>query len=459
VVDLVSAVQNRLQGLLGKKDFNGVKFPSPGVYHYRLQNDNERSRAHLRIDEDRSGTFIINASRVFHLNPTATQMAYFFMEKYQPEAAVRALRRIYDSSPSRLHEDYTQLIAQIRELLRPDGACPLHELDFEITPPFHNQPSAPYRMDLALTYRCNNDCSHCYNARPRDFAELDTSYWFRILDALWDIGVPHVVFTGGEPTLRNDLPLLIAHAEQNGQITGINTNGRRLTDPHFLEAIINAGLDHIQITLESHDPIVHDQMVRSKGAWAQTVRGIQNATQTHLYIMTNTTLLRDNAPGLKDTMDFLADLNVRTVGLNALIYSGHGLEVNTGLEESELQHLLTLAREKTELAGQRLIWYTPTQYCHFDPVQLDLGVKGCTAALYSMCVESNGDVLPCQSYYQPLGNILHDPWQTIWNHPLAKSIRAREYASDSCQDCLIFQECGGGCPLHQTAVAHPITQE
>ena len=65
-----------------------------------------------------------------------------------------------------------------------------------------------------------------------------------------------------------------------------------------------------------------------------------------------------------------------TVGLNALIYSGRGATVGTGLREDALPPLLELARQRTEAHNQRLIWYTPTQYCHFDPVQLELGVKG-----------------------------------------------------------------------------------
>jgi radical SAM protein with 4Fe4S-binding SPASM domain len=101
-------------------------------------------------------------------------------------------------------------------------------------------------------------------------------------------------------------------------------------------------------------------------------------------------------------LDFLADTGVPTIGLNALIHSGSGLTVGTGLKESELQPILDIATRKTDERGQRLIWYTPTQYCEFDPTANNLGVKGCTAALYSMCIESNGNVLPCQSYYHSL---------------------------------------------------------
>ena len=128
-------------------------------------------------------------------------------------------------------------------------------------------------------------------------------------------------------------------------------------------------------------------------------------------------------------------------------YPGRGSVVGTGLAESELTPLLEVAREKTTARGQRLIWYTPTQYCDFDPMSLDLGVKGCTAALYNMCVEPDGGVLPCQSYYHQLGNLLVDEWDSIWNHDLAIRLRERQSLPEKCTDCAVLAECGGGCPL------------
>ena len=278
-----------------------------------------------------------------------------------------------------------------------------------------------------------------------------------MIDHLWQIGIPHIVFTGGEPTLREDLPELIAYAENLGQITGINTNGRRLKDQTFLDSLVKAGLDHIQVTLESHDPQTHDHMVAAPGAWQDTVAGIRNAVASKLYMMTNTTLLQANSRHLKSTLQFLSDLKVPTVGLNALIYSGRGEKVGTGLAEEELPALLEIARELTEVAGQRLIWYTPTQYCHFDPILLDLGVKGCTAALYNMCIEPDGAVLPCQSYYSPLGNILTDTWDTIWNNPLSLSLRQRSHVPAACKMCAFLTECGGGCPLAPQSPIPPTT--
>jgi radical SAM protein with 4Fe4S-binding SPASM domain len=215
--------------------------------------------------------------------------------------------------------------------------------------------------------------------------------------------------------------------------------------------LVDAGLDHVQITLESHHPDIHDGMVAARGAWPETVAGIRNVLATRLYVMTNTTLLVDNSRYLAETLDFLALLGLPTVGLNALIYSGHGKEVGTGLSEASLPDLLKTAREATDKAGQRLIWYTPTRYCEFDPLLMDLGVKGCTAALYAMCTEPDGSVLPCQSYYQPLGNLLRDPWQSIWEAPLALSLREHRDIDPSCRECDLLSTCGGGCPLSRQA--------
>ena len=450
---MVKRVSNLFPRFLFKGGSQTPDLPKAGVYHYSREDRGGKARIHLRLEADGHGLLLVNANRAFHLNPTAALMAYLALEKVPQPAAVKAITRQYKVPGESALLDYAQFLPQLDELTAPDGACPVHELDLDILAPFSKQPSAPYRMDLALTYRCNNNCPHCYNARPRTFPEMDTAAWKRTLDLLWSIGIPHIVFTGGEPTLRPDLPELIAHAENLGQITGINTNGRKLKDPAFVQSLVAAGLDHVQITLESHNPAIHDHMVAPHGAWEETVAGVRNALATRLFVMTNTTLLQENTPFLSDTLDFLADLGVPTIGLNALIYSGRGSTVGTGLAESALPPLLDLARSKTEAANQRLIWYTPTQYCNFDPVQMDLGVKGCSAALYNMCIEPNGDVLPCQSYYTSLGNILADPWQSIWQHDLAVSLRERRNLPDECHSCALLSECGGGCPLARNPIA------
>ena len=63
---------------------------------------------------------------------------------------------------------------------------------------------APYRMDLALTYRCQNQCDHCYN-EPRELKELTVEQWKQVIAKTWELGIPHIVFTGGEPTMYEGL--------------------------------------------------------------------------------------------------------------------------------------------------------------------------------------------------------------------------------------------------------------
>ncbi len=430
--------------LFQKRTTNNI--PS-GLFHYQHETDEEKSRIHLRLDPDGHGTLIVNANQVMHLNPTAAMMAYLLLEERNEKEIVDTVRKSYNVKREQVLADLETLNFQLDNLIRPDGACPIHELDLEMKMPFSARPTAPYRMDLALTYRCNNDCAHCYNARERTFPSMTVDEWKKVIDTTWDLGIPHIVFTGGEPTLLDYLPELIAYAESNGQITGLNTNARRLADKNYLDKLVSAGLDHVQITVESDDADIHDAMVGTKGAHKQTIQGLKNVLESPLYVMTNTTMLQDNVHTIPATLEFLAEIGVPTVGLNALIYSGRGENVGTGLPESELEPLLEIAKLKTDMHGQKLIWYTPTQYCNFDPLKLDLGIKGCSAALYNMCVEPDGAVLPCQSYYTPVGNILHDSWDSIWNHKLSVQLRERQNLPTKCNACDLLQECGGGCPL------------
>lgn len=430
--------------------------PKPGIYKFDRQENGGKSRIHLRLEDNFSGVLVVNAAKMIHLNPTAGLMAWQYFNGVNIKDVPKQITSLFRTNKKQAALDYQDTVSKIEQLISEDSnACPVCDLGLENIVPFTAKLSAPYRMDLALTYRCNNNCSHCYNARERNYPELDTQNWKQIIDKLWKIGIPHLVFTGGEPTLRDDLPDLVRYAEQKGFVTGLNTNGRKLANQDFLQDLIDAGLDHVQITLESHIANIHDEVVLAKGAWQETVQGIKNVVNSKLYFMTNTTLLKNNHDYLENFLAFTYELGIPTIGLNSLIYSGRGNTVDTGLLETELPALLQIAIDHTNRTGQRLIWYTPTQYCHFDPMQLDLGIKGCTAAYYNMCIESDGQVIPCQSYYEQLGSLIDNPWHEIWNHPLSINLRERKDAPQACHHCDYFQECGGGCPLsreHQSVM-------
>lgn len=421
------------------------------LYHKEVQEkDGYSSRIHLRVNPDGSGVLWVNANQTFYLNRTAAEFATYLFDDLSESEIDSRLRQSFPENYRQVKQDFETFSPDLKALLRNDGfVCDLCRSGIASEMPFNKVPEAPFRIDLAITYACNNDCSHCYNEKKRCGSSIPADQWKTILKSIADLGVPHVVFTGGEPTLMPELVDLIRYSESLGLITGMNTNGRRLSRADYMDKIADSGIDHIQITLESHLEAVHDEMVRSPGAWRETVEGIRNAVKSKAFVMTNTTLLRTNATeeSVTELIDFLHSLPVKTVGLNALIYSGLGKTVDSGLCEEELPALLNTAQAACARNGQRLVWYTPTQYCHFDPIENGLGIKGCSAARYAMCVEPDGSVLPCQSWYEPVGNILTDPWGSIWNHPLCSAIRSREYIAEACRNCQKLQSCGGGCPL------------
>ena len=132
------------------------------------------SRVHLRIDPDGHGTLIINANQVIHLNPSAALMAYLVLEEKNGSEAIRSIKKAFRVSQGQASNDFVQFHETFNDLIHPN-ICPVCSIDeLEIAAPFSTRPSAPYRMDLAITYRCNNNCAHCYNGRSRDFPELST---------------------------------------------------------------------------------------------------------------------------------------------------------------------------------------------------------------------------------------------------------------------------------------------
>ncbi len=421
----------------------------PGRYTYRGIDKFAGMPLQLRIEQSGQGVMVINANTILHLNHTATALAYYFMQGLPQEEVVKEIRRMYRVDAKTAKADYEKLVYTVSTMAQTEKIDPVTFLEIEKEEPFSYQYSAPLRMDLALTFRCQHDCIHCYAGGPHETPELSTAQWKSVIDKLSEIGVFILTFTGGEPTLREDLPELLVYSQNKGLVTGLISNGRRLKDKAYVDVLEKAGLDFVQVTLESHKPQIHDKMTSAKGSWKETVAGIKNLVQSQIYVSTNTTLSKHNAADFLTTIDFIKGLDVNAFGCNSLIYSGKAPSTSEefALPVEDLNKLLPQIRDKAHLLGLKFLWYTPTQYCHFDPVALCLGVKSCTAAMINACVGPNGDVYPCQSYFESLGNILTDPWEKIWHHPLAEKLRGRGYVEQKCKECSQLRVCGGGCPL------------
>ncbi|MEM2900949.1 MAG: radical SAM protein, partial [Thermoplasmata archaeon] len=380
---------------------------------------------------------------------TAAEYVDSFIKGESEEETIRRIRKRYKIDADTVRKDYQEVLFVVNTFAKTPDVCPVSYLGVEKMEPFEKELSAPYRMDLAITYRCNNRCLHCYAGGSRETKELTTQEWFKVMDKLLKLGIPHVVFTGGEPTLRDDLAQLIAYTQKIGLVSGLVTNGRRLKDDVYFKSIVDAGLDHVQITLESHDPKVHDKITGVEGSWNETVQGLKNAIASPIYTISNTTLNQYNVKNILKTIDFLHDLGLQQFACNSLIYSDKVPEVakDFALDEASLEPILIKIREHARMLGMDFTWYTPTEYCVLNPLQLELGIKSCSACRISMCIEPDGTVIPCQSYFTSLGNILKDNWKKIWQNPLCLKLRARKYVPEKCYGCPSLNICGGGCPL------------
>jgi radical SAM protein with 4Fe4S-binding SPASM domain len=413
-------------------------------------------RLHLRRGEP--NMLWINGQDLLLLNKTAAEFIEAFIEvmsrhrdsldtgEFKQEIAGHMQSRYPKVPAEALIKDFDNIYGSLMKISQ--GACPVSEMCLEIQETDPRLWTAPPRMDLALTYSCNNNCYFCYTGGPRKVKELNTADWKKIITKIWDSGIPQIVFTGGEPTLREDLVELIEHSKEF--VTGLVTNGRKLAA--LAGALNRAELDYVQVSLESHLPEIHDKMVGVRGAWKETRDGIAAALKNNLSVITNTTLTKDNLEHFPDLIRSGSELGLKMMACNTLICSGRGTcsQKDAGVSPEELKTVLSKAIEIARNAGVKLEWYSPTCYKQFNPLDFGFGTKACSAAQYNMTVEPDGSVIPCQSWFkEKLGNILKDDWTDIWHHPVAVGFRDKAYLKGrkECEGCEFLHQCYGGCPL------------
>jgi organic radical activating enzyme len=362
----------------------------PGTYHYQAaQDDPQNYRLHLRIEPGGEGLMIVNATTILHLNASAAEYAYHLVNQTPKEEVATSIASRYRVSKSTALKDYLEFIEKVDSLISTPGLDPITFLDLDREKPYGGVISAPYRLDCAITYSLP-DTMHPESAPiDRVSQELATEDWKIIIDKAWEAGIPHIVFTGGEPTLRDDLIELIEHAEANGQVAGLITDGVKLTDDHYLRELLYTGLDHLMIVLHPHGE--------------KTWRALPSILNSDIFTATHLTITEENQDQVMETLQLLAKMGVKAVSLS---------ENNLNLTD-----ILQAARELAANFDMDLVWDLPVPYSSLNPVSLELEQRERPegegrAWLY---VEPDGDVLPAQGINQVLGNFLTDPWEKIWN--------------------------------------------
>jgi len=359
------------------------------MYHYQAPGSDPRNyRLHLRLEPDGRGVLILNAATVLHLNHTAAEYAFYLVQNLPEDQVVKNVSSRYHVSPEDARQHYRDFVERIDTLVTTTDLDPVTFLDFERQEPFSGHISAPYRLDCAITYQQRDATDTTSSPNERVSRELSTAEWETALDKAWTAGIPHVVFTGGEPTLRDDLPQLIAKAEANSQVTGLLSDGLWLEDPDYLETLLQTGLDHLMIIFQPEN----------ESAWS----ALQNALDVDLFVAVHLTLTAENQEQFPAYLQRLADAGVQAVSISANM--------------PELSERLHEARTRAAQLDLELIWNLPVPYSALNPVSLEIEenevLEGAGRAwLY---VEPDGDVLPAQGINQVLGNILSDPWEQIW---------------------------------------------
>ncbi len=364
-----------------------------GLYHYQTPANAElQYRLHLRVEENGEGLLIINASTILHLNQTATEYAYHLIQDTSLEDTAGIIANRYQINRADARQDFIDVSQKIMTLLEVPDLDPVSFLDFSRDDPYSGEPSAPYRLDCAITYQLSQKSKPDLAPVRRVDRELTTDEWLSIIDRSWRAGIPHLIFTGGEPTLRDDLVTLITKAEKNGQVTGLLSDGYKFSDAEFRNDILQSGLDHLLFVLSPND----------KDSWD----ALKAILDEDLFTTVHITITPEASSSLRQIIQTCKELGANAISLSS-----------SDPTDKALTQTLVDAQTLVADADLPLKWDLPVPYSAHNPISIEIEnsqdlVAGAGKAWFY--VEPDGDVLPGQGINQVRGNLLRDDWNEIW---------------------------------------------
>lgn len=395
---------------------------------------------------------ILRPNKVMHLNRTGMLMLKMLLEGGSPENVVNYFTENHGAEKQQVLNDLAAFVDDLQNMVSGNQNVYTYRTA-KIVPFGTGEIKYPVLSEIAVTYRCNNKCRFCYAYSPfRESGEMTTEDVKRVIDIIADDAhVPSLSFTGGEPTLRDDLFELIKHGREKGLRVNLITNGRRCADKAFAARLVEAGLNSSQVSIEGADAETHDHIVGTPGAFEQTVEGIKNLRKTDIYTHCNTTICRPNVDNLEKLVDFHADeLGLTYFSMNMVIYTGTAAKLRDELQikYTEIGDIVRKVKKRASKKGVQFVWYAPTPVCVFNPIAHGLGAKSCACCDGLLSVDAEGRLLPCSSFSEPVGDLLHDGFEKVWYNRASRFWRAKDYAPEGCKACEYFNYCFGGCPLY-----------
>jgi len=311
-----------------------------------------------------------------------------------------------------------------------------------------NEPR-PLSLLCELTYRCNLQCPYCYN--PLKLAtygdELDGPTWRRVIAQASELGVLQVHLSGGEPTLRTQEALgIVKTASQRGMYTNLITQGTFLDDP-LLDAFTDAGLDHIQISIQAPQAALADH-IAGAAVHEKKLGAIERVLSREVALTLNCVLHRANHDLIADVIGFAERVGVRRLELANVQFYGWALENRAWLMPTREQvrrgeSVVRQARER--LAGRMEITYVlPDYFADLPkPCMHGWGNKFLTVA-------PNGTVLPCPAAAAITSlhfeNVRERSLSDIWRFSQAfTAYRGTAWMPEPCRSCERREIDFGGC--------------
>lgn len=312
-----------------------------------------------------------------------------------------------------------------------------------------------------VTKACNLKCVHCYrDAGKRAKNELSTVEGKALISEIAKAGFKILIFSGGEPLLRDDIFDWIETAAALGIRPVLGTNGT-LLDLKKSSRLLKSGLCRAGISLDAADPVLHDRFRKKKGAWDKAVEAMQNCRTAGLEFQVHTTLARHNLSFIDQITNLACILGARAHHVFFLVKTGRGKDLGKDfLSREEYQQALTrLVRRQPEI-GIELKPVCAPQFVPLSkrekiPVRFE---RGCLAGIRYCCILPDGAVAPCP--YLPLiaDHVRKTPFSEIWNsNPLFQELRGSRYGG-SCGLCMDRDSCSG-CRARAYAVSGDFMRE
>jgi len=307
----------------------------------------------------------------------------------------------------------------------------------------------PIAILAELTHRCPLQCPYCSN--PLDLeranAELATADWIRAMNEAVDIGVLQIHFSGGEPTARKDLEELVRHAAGIGLYTNLITSGV-LLDEEKLQRLFDAGLDHVQLSIQDADAANADRIGNIKDGHRRKLAVASAIRKVGLPLTMNAVVHRQNLHNLAGLIDLAVELEAARLEVAHVQYYGWALKNRASLMPTleQLQDATaTVEAARERLKGVLTIDYVVPDYYARRPKKC---MDGWGRRFFN--ISPAGKVLPCHAAESITGlqfeSIRDHSLAWIWEHsPALNLYRGTDWMPPLCKTCDQREIDLGGC--------------